>query len=64
MLTCKEVSVLLSQAEDRQIDPAERARLEMHLKLCEGCRHFQSQLGYLRRALRLHPALRQEQDDS
>jgi predicted anti-sigma-YlaC factor YlaD len=59
MLTCKEVSVLLSQAEDREIGAAERLRLEAHLKLCEGCRHFHSQLAFLRRAIRRHPALEQ-----
>jgi predicted anti-sigma-YlaC factor YlaD len=57
MLTCKEVSVLLSQAEDRQISPVERQRLEAHLKLCEGCRQFQKQLGFLRQAIHHHPAL-------
>jgi predicted anti-sigma-YlaC factor YlaD len=59
MLTCKEVSVLLSQAEDREIGATERLRLEAHLKLCEGCRQFQSHLGFLRRAIRRHPALQQ-----
>ena len=62
MLTCKEVSVLLSEAEDREIGPAERLRLEIHLKLCEGCRQFQHQLGFLRQAIRRHPALRNDEE--
>jgi predicted anti-sigma-YlaC factor YlaD len=64
MLTCKEVSVLLSQAEDREIGPAEPQRLEAHLKLCEGCRQFQKQLGFLRQAIRHHPALRDKDEAS
>ena len=58
MLTCKDVSVLLSQAEDREIGPAERLRLEAHLKLCEACRQVQKQMAFLRHAVRHHPLLR------
>lgn len=63
MLTCREVSVLLSQAEDRELGAIERMSLEAHLKLCEGCRQFQRQLGFLRRAVRRHPSLRDEDDE-
>ena len=62
-LTCKEVSVLLSQAQDRDIGFIERLQLEAHLKLCEGCRNFQRQLDFLRRAIRRHPAIREDGDD-
>ena len=62
-LTCKEVSVLLSQAQDRDIGFVERLQLEAHLKLCEGCRNFQRQLDFLRRAIRRHPALRDDSED-
>jgi predicted anti-sigma-YlaC factor YlaD len=51
--------VLLSQAQDREIGQAERSRLEAHLKLCEGCRQFQSQLAFLRQAIRRHPIVGQ-----
>jgi predicted anti-sigma-YlaC factor YlaD len=61
-LTCKEVSVLLSQLQDREIGFIERLQLEAHLKLCEGCRNFQRQLDFLRRAVRRHPALREDDD--
>ena len=63
MLTCKEVSVLLSQAQDRDLGAFERIALEAHLKLCEGCQHFQTQLDFLRRAIRRHPALRDDDDE-
>lgn len=62
-LNCKEVSVLLSQAQDRPIGALERARLEAHLKLCTGCENFRQQLEFLRRAFRRHPA-QLERDDA
>jgi len=62
-LTSKAVSVLLSQAQDRYIGFVERLQLEAHLKLCEGCRNFQRQLEFLRRAIRRHPGLRDGSED-
>ena len=62
-LTCKDVSVLLSQSQDRPLGTIERLRLEAHLKVCLGCENFQKQLAFLRRAIRRHPALR-DTDDS
>lgn len=52
MLTCKEVSKLLSQSQDA--NPGFRARLNMklHLMLCDGCTNFQKQLVFIRVALR------------
>jgi len=61
-LTCQQVSVLLSHAQDRPLGVLERLRLEAHLKVCRGCENFQKQLDFLRRALRRHPALRDEED--
>jgi hypothetical protein len=61
-LNCKEVSVLLSQTEDRRISLLERLRLRAHLKVCVGCMNFQRQLNFLRRAIRQHPALKDEDE--
>jgi hypothetical protein len=63
LLTCKEVSVLLSEGQDRPLGPVERASLEAHLRLCQGCENFRKQIGFLRQALRRHPALRQPDDE-
>jgi hypothetical protein len=62
MLTCREVSVLLSQQQDRPLSAIERAGLEAHLRLCQGCENFQRQLAFLRNALRRHPGLRPPDD--
>jgi hypothetical protein len=64
LLSCKEVSVLLSQEQDHPLGAVERARLEAHLKLCQGCENFQRQLGFLRQAWRRHPALQEPEDDA
>ena len=61
-LNCKEVSFLLSQTEDRRISLLERLRLRAHLKVCVGCMNFQRQLNFLRRAIRQHPALKDEDE--
>ena len=43
MLSCKEVTHLLSEAQDRKITLPERVNLEMHLAMCKGCKNFKSQ---------------------
>lgn len=51
-LSCKEVTRLVSQGLDRDLAPAEQARLRAHYALCLGCRIVRDQLAFLRRALR------------
>jgi hypothetical protein len=52
MLTCKEVTHLLSEGQDRKLTVAERVRLEMHLLMCSGCSNFSRQMDFLRAACR------------
>jgi hypothetical protein len=52
MLTCKEVSMLLSQAQDRPLGLRERLFLQLHLLACHGCSNFRRQLALMRTALR------------
>lgn len=52
MLTCKEVTHLLSEGQDRKLTVAERVRLEMHLLMCSGCSNFRRQMEFLRTACR------------
>jgi hypothetical protein len=52
MLSCKETSVLLSQAQDRPLGLAERLRLKLHLLVCAGCTNFSRQLKLIRAAIR------------
>jgi hypothetical protein len=50
MLTCKEVSRLVSQGLDRRLSLGERIALRIHLAMCHGCENFSRQMQFLRRA--------------
>jgi hypothetical protein len=52
MLSCKEVSRLLSQGEDRRLTLPERLKLRLHLRVCSACTRFARQIAFLRAALR------------
>jgi len=52
MLTCKEVTHLVSQSQDRPLRLGERISLRLHLRICNGCRNFSTQLDLIRRACR------------
>ena len=55
MLPCREVSRLVSQGLDRELGFGERAALRLHFVVCEGCRNFNRQMHFLRRAIRELP---------
>lgn len=50
MLSCKEVTHLLSEAQDRKLNLSEKMHLEMHLAMCKGCKNFREQMSFLREA--------------
>jgi len=52
--SCREVSELLSQAQDRPLGAIERLRVRVHLPLCEACRNFSTHLALLRAAVRAY----------
>jgi hypothetical protein len=52
VLTCKEVTRLVSQGLDRDLSFAERTALRVHFAFCRGCRNVNQQLAFLRRAVR------------
>lgn len=52
MLSCKEVTHLLSDSQDRKLTLGERINLEMHLAICNGCSNFRKQMDFLRTACR------------
>ena len=51
MLSCKQTSVLLSQAHERRLGVIEVLGLKLHLALCDGCRNFRRQLEFIRAAM-------------
>jgi predicted anti-sigma-YlaC factor YlaD len=50
--TCKEVHRLTSEQLDRPLTLVERARMRLHLLVCEACRNFGGQMDLIRRAMR------------
>lgn len=50
MLSCKEASHLISEAQDRKLNLPEKMQLEMHLAICKGCKNFREQMNFLREA--------------
>jgi predicted anti-sigma-YlaC factor YlaD len=51
-LTCKEVSRILSDGLDAEMAPPERARLRLHMVICEACRNVEQQFDLLRRLMK------------
>jgi len=51
-LTCRDVTRLLSQGEDRALSFGERLELRVHLLVCRACSRFGRQMRLLRRAMR------------
>jgi putative zinc finger protein len=52
LVSCREATRLLSQRQDRRLRAAERAKLSLHLCVCDACSRFARQLALLRAALR------------
>jgi len=55
VLSCKEVTRLVSQGLDRELEFGERISLRLHFAICRGCRNVNRQLAFLRRALKKLP---------
>lgn len=55
MLNCKQNTELLSQALDRTVTFKEKVAVRMHLLMCRGCRNFEKQLAFIRKAARELP---------
>jgi len=53
--TCREVHRLVSEGMDRELSLVERARMRVHLMVCEACTRFNGQMDLLRRAMRQGP---------
>jgi hypothetical protein len=52
MLSCRDVSKLLSQSRERRLGFWERLGLQMHLAMCKGCSNVRKQLDFISAAMR------------
>lgn len=48
--TCKEVTHLVLQGEDRQLGRVERLKVRVHLMICKACPIFAEQVALMRQA--------------
>jgi len=51
ILSCKEVTRLVSQGMDRRLPFGRRVSLRVHFAICEGCTNFSKQMSLLRKSL-------------
>lgn len=52
MLSCKEVSRLVSERHERPLGLWERLNIKLHLMMCSGCTRFHRQLDFITTAMR------------
>ena len=52
IISCKDASRYVSQAQDGQLSAFSRWALRMHLKVCAKCRRFEQQLRFMRKAIK------------
>ncbi len=55
MKTCKEVHRLVIEGQDRKLALLERVSVRIHLMMCGACRRFETQMQFLREAVRRFP---------
>ncbi|MCC6133841.1 MAG: zf-HC2 domain-containing protein [Candidatus Contendobacter sp.] len=64
MLTCQQVTRLLSEAQDRKLRLKEKLPLKLHLLMCAGCDNFHQQMDFLRQASRRYSVAPPNADDA
>jgi hypothetical protein len=52
MLSCREVTRLVSDSHERHLGLQERMSLRMHLAMCTACSKFEDQMATIRTAMR------------
>jgi hypothetical protein len=62
MLSCEEVTRLVSESLDRELSLRQRVSTKIHFMMCRLCSRYNKQLAGLREAFRLH-AMREEDVD-
>lgn len=55
LFNCKQAHQIVSEGLDRDLRFSERARLKLHLSICDSCSNFYGQMRLLRQAMRHFP---------
>jgi predicted anti-sigma-YlaC factor YlaD len=48
MMSCKQMTYLMSQQLDRELSARERMALRLHVMMCSGCRNLEDNMAFLR----------------
>lgn len=51
LFNCKQAHQIVSEGLDRDLSFSERARLKLHLSICDSCTNFYGQMRLLRQAM-------------
>ena len=54
MKSCREITQLLSEAQERPLKFTERVSVKIHLMICDGCRNFSRHMDSLRTITRAY----------
>ena len=54
MRNCRDITALVSQGLDKKLSLRERLAIGVHVIMCSGCRNFQSQSQFIRKAAHLY----------
>lgn len=49
MMSCKQVTHLISEQLDRELSRRERMGMKFHLMMCTGCSNFRNNMRFLRK---------------
>lgn len=49
MMSCKQMTYLISQQLDRKLNTSERIELRLHTMMCTDCRNFDDNVAFLRK---------------
>lgn len=47
MLSCREVTRIVSESRERKLNLSEKVSLKMHLAICKACSQFTRQMAFL-----------------
>jgi hypothetical protein len=62
ILSCKNMSRLVSQAQDRSLTKRERFDKWVHLSICKACRQFEAQLRLIRMTMKQQSKVAEEDE--
>ena len=61
--SCREVTRLVLESEDRELPLSDRMALQIHWRICDGCTRFRDQARLMRQAMKRWRSYRDGGDD-